>query len=108
MSVLKPGHQYIGGCGERARQRYLRQAYRRAENLKDEASKAALARVRASVAHEPDPEAGAMQLVLAAWTAAEGVTRGDPKRGIPPTPCTWAQAMNHLLDRFEARAGAAQ
>lgn len=106
MSVLPDGRQWLSHQGKRQRLRVVRQRMARVEKMKDEASRAALARIRASVADEPDPEYAAMHLVHVAMLAAEGIAKGDESHGIEPTPCTWAEAANHLMNRFDARAGA--
>lgn len=95
MTVLAPGRQWVSHCGERARLRAIRQSFRRVEKMRDAASVAALARLRASVADEPDPQFGTMQLAHSALLAAEG------------TCCTWAEAITYLLDRFDERANGA-
>lgn len=100
MTRLPPGKQWLPHCGRRQRERAMRQSLRRVEKLRDDASVAALARVRASVADDPDPGLGVMNLAHSALLAAEGVSAQG-------TPCTWAEAANHLLDRFAREAGGA-
>lgn len=57
--------------------------------LTDEESIAARKRCITAVKDEPEPEYAQYHLMFAAWEAHEGT--GTP----------WAQAMNHLLDKFD-------
>jgi hypothetical protein len=91
--ALPPGHQYIGGCGTRATRRHQRQRCAPVYRLKDAASLHALARLRVAVQDDPDPLAAEWNLAYAALEASRGVGT------------TWAEAMHHLLNRFEERAG---
>ena len=68
------------------------QRWRRVEKLKNEASRLARARVTGSTDDEPEPEYARMHLAHVALMASED------------TGVRWAQAMNHLLDQFDARA----
>jgi hypothetical protein len=95
-TVLKPGYQWAGGDSPRATGRRMRQSLRRAAGFKDAESIRAMARLRAAVAGEPDPEMGAMQLAHSAILASEGLRA----KGVP---CTWAHAINYLLDKFDGR-----
>lgn len=91
---LPPGKQWVPHNGNRECLRRMQQSLRRIEKLRDEASVAALARLHAALTDDPDPAAGVLNLAHSALLAADGVG------------CTWADAVNHLLDRFEERAHA--
>lgn len=87
-SRLPRGAQWVPHQGNQERMRRFRQSHRAVLKLKDRASLAALARVRAAVAEEPDPEFGELHLVHAARVCSM------------ETGITWAQAADHLLDAF--------
>ncbi len=87
-----PRRQWVPHHGQRQRARIIRQSYARVLKLKDADSKAALERLRAVVAGEPDPRECEIDLAHSAMVAAE------------ETRQPWAVAMMHFLDQFERNA----
>lgn len=90
--TLPPGYQYIGRPGRQAQARAMRQSYRRALKLRDEASRAAMERIHAAAAEEDGPQLAACALAHAALVASE-------ERGI-----SWAAAVDQLLQQLEESA----
>lgn len=93
LSALPPGHQYAGGCGNRATRRYLEQRWKQALRLKDEASVEARTRLLAAVAGEPEAERIAMQISLVAMLAVDRLRSSGHR-------FTWAEALHQALDEI--------
>jgi len=81
----------------RAQRRYLRQRFRLVERLKDPASISALARLRESVADDPDPAFALLHLAHVAHVALQAA---EDCRG------TWAESVRVMLRKFDERARA--
>jgi hypothetical protein len=102
--ALPEGYQYIGHCGRKQQKRNLMHSVRKVTKILDsrpidpslievrELTQAAWVRVSAEVMNYPDPEWDRAHLVHTAMQAAEQMD------------CIWADAMNSLLDQFEAKA----
>lgn len=91
---LPAGYQYKGFCGRRAQLRYLRQRAHLVERLRDHDTRAALERVAAAVAEDPERDYARLHLIHVALQAAEELTRNG-------TPTTWAASANFMLDHYD-------
>lgn len=86
------GYSFVGHCGKQEQARRIRQGYRRVLKLKDDESKKAMERLHAACANEPDALAAEVELAFTALVLSE------------ETRVTWARAVHHLLEEFDANA----
>lgn len=95
-SRLRPGQVWIGHCGKRAQERYLRQSWDRIEKLCAKDNEARLARevLLDSVQDEPYPEYTALHLGHTALMVSQ-------EDGIP-----WAEAITQILSKAADNAEA--